>query len=290
MTIVQLRANLSVIIATLLLGLLAAGCTSEEDPERYVARVGDSYLMQEDVDRQLGSLPSTPDSAVARQQIIEQWVTNELLYQEATRRGMQNDEDVQRLIEESERNVLVNALVAEMYEENDVTPAPGEMQSYYERHKEQLRLREGFVRVRYLETRTRDDAEAARSAIQQAGIAERDSVWEDVVNRMAIDPSLSTEISQDFYPESRIFAGNPALRNALSGLVDGQASPVVETDSTFIVIQLAQRVPAQTMPEPQWIEEELARRLVIQGRKQLYARQVQRLRNEALAREDLEVR
>lgn len=286
----QGRANLSVIIAAILIGLLAAGCASEEEAERYVARVGDRYLMQEDVDRQLSSLPSPQDSAVARQQIIEQWVTNELLYQEAIRRGMQDDDDVQRLLEESERNVLVNALVAEMYEENDVTPAPGEMQSYYERHKEQLRLREGFVRVRYLETRTRDDAEAARRAIQQAGIAERDSVWEDIVRRTAIDPSLSTEISQDFYPESRIFAGNRALRDALSGLLDGQTSPIVETDSTFIIIQLAQRVPAQTMPEPQWIEEELARRLVIQGRKQLYARQVQRLRNEALAREDLEVR
>jgi hypothetical protein len=58
----------------------------------------------------------------------------------------------------------------------------------------------------------------------------------------------------------------------------------------FHVVQLVERIPARTIPEPAWIEDELVRRLVIQGRKQLYARQVQRLRNEALAREDLEIR
>jgi hypothetical protein len=38
-----------------------------------------------------------------------------------------------------------------------------------------------------------------------------------------------------------------------------------------------------------WIEDELRERLIIDARKQMVARQVQRLRNEALAREDLEI-
>lgn len=284
------RHILSTCIAVFCCALLSAGCDQQEDPETYVARVGDRYLMQEDVERQLDALPARPDSAVARQQIIEQWVTNELLYQEADRRGLREDEEVQRQLEESERNVLVNALISEMYEESEITPTPAEMQSYYERHKEQLRLRESFVRVRYVETDTREEAEQARSAIQEATIAERDSVWESVVAHLANDPELATDVSKDFYPESRIFAGKPVLRDALNGLLDGQTAPILETDSTFVVMQLAQRVPAQTIPQPEWIEEELARRLIIQGRKQLYARQVQRLRNEALAREDLEIK
>ena len=283
------RLKRPVVLAAFAVLLLVSACGSEEDPKRYVARVGDRYLLQEDVERQLATLPSTPDSAVARQQIIEQWVTNELLYQEAHRKGLQNDKDVRHLLAESERTVLVNALLEDMYEQNGVTPSPAEMQSYYERHKEQLRLREGFVRVRYVETRAREDAEAARSAIETAAISQRDSVWNDVISRFAVDSAVSKGISEDFYPESRVFAGRPLLRDALNRLVDGQASPVIEFDSTYVVIQLAQRVPAQTIPEPEWIEEELARRLVIQGRKQLYARQVQRLRNEALAREDLDV-
>src|SRR5690554_5720581 len=270
--------------------LLLAGCNGDDSANRYVARVGDRYLLQEDVDRQLAALPVRPDSIVARQQIIEQWVMNELLYKEAQRRGLQNDAEVKRLLEDSQRTVLVNAIVERMYEENEVQPTAAEVQAYYERHKDQLGLRESFVRVRYLEVRDRSEAESARQTMAGAAIAERDSVWNGLIDRLAIDPAACRGISNDYFPESRIFAGSPAIRDALGRLADGDVSAVIPTDSSFVVIQLAERVPPQTIPELQWIEEELARRLVIEGRKQLYARQVQRLRNEALAREDLEIR
>ena len=51
------------------------------------------------------------DSADAAAQIVEQWVTNQLLFQEATSRGLRGDPEVQRLLADNERSVLVNALM-----------------------------------------------------------------------------------------------------------------------------------------------------------------------------------
>lgn len=274
-----------------LLGIvLFAGCEEEEPPADFVARVGDRYLLREEVDRALTSLPVAQDSAEARQQIIEQWVTGELLYQEAQRLGLRQRPDVQRLLQESERTVLVNALVSHLYEENSQAPTPSEKQSYFESHKEQLRLRESFARVRYLVADDPQDAAAARRMLQQAPTEERDSVWQIAIAERASNPALSAEISSTYYPESRIFINEPVLQEAFTGLLGGQLAPIIEADSLYHVLQLVERIPSRSIPEPEWIDDELERRLIIQARKQLYARQVQRLRNEAFAREDLEIR
>src|SRR5690606_41926468 len=74
--------------------LLLAGCNGDDSANRYVARVGDRYLLQEDVDRQLAALPVRPDSIVARQQIIEQWVMNELLRSEEHTSELQSRENL----------------------------------------------------------------------------------------------------------------------------------------------------------------------------------------------------
>lgn len=277
-------------LTALCLVVVLGACEQEDAPRDYVARVGDRHLFRDEVDRAIRNIPASQDSLEARQQIVEQWVTSELLHQEAQRRGLRQNPEVRRSLEESERAVLVNALVTQLYEENQITPTSSELQAYFENHKEQLRLRESFARVRYLRATSRADAEAARTLLQQAAPEVRDSVWAAAIDRHASDRALSDDVSATYFPESRIFIDNPPLRETVSSLVGGQIAPVVEMDGTFHVVQLVERVPARTVPEPAWIEDELVRRLVIHGRKQLYARQVQRLRNEALAREDLEIR
>ena len=277
-------------IAILFLASALFGCEEEDQPTQFVARVGDQYFLEEDLDRALASLPAALDSSEARQQIVDQWVTSELMYQEALRRDLRDDEEVQRLLQEAERSVLINALLSRIYEENPVSPSPSELQAYFERNKEQLRLRETFVRVRYLETSTRAEAEEARRLLQRAGTEEADSVWTRTIERLATAPTAAGEISSSYFPESRMFLDKPALRDVLGQLLDAQTAPIIDADSAFHVLQLVERVPPRTIPQAEWVQEELVRRLVIQERKQLYSRQVQRLRNEALAREDLVVR
>ncbi len=271
--------------------VMATGCGRADESGDYVARVGDHYLTQADVSEQLQRLPFAGDSLEARDQIIEQWVTNELLYRESRRRGIRNDRDVQRRLEENERSVMVSALISRMYEDEELEISQAELAAMYERDKERMRLREPFVQVRYLATSDQDAARSVRTALQRPPEQiDAAAHWRQLVAEHAVDPAVSLELAEAFTAESRLFTGQPMLREVLAGLRDGQLSSIVETDSLYHVMQLVERAPVGTVPEMAWIEEELARRQLIQARKQLYARQVQRLRNEALAREDLEIR
>lgn len=270
------------------------GCAEQTEPREYVARVEDRYLFEEDIERAMGNIPVTGDRSEVRGQVIDQWLTTEVLYQEALRRGLADNAEVQRRLDESERSVLVNSFIESFYRENSPAPSAEETLTYFGQHKEQLRLREPFVRVRYLRAGTLEEARQAQRALLNAPVSERDSIWTLWANTLETTPSasdtlFSPEISAyDHYPESRLFGSRPLLRQALANLGNERTAAVVESDSAYHVLQLAQRIPTGSIPEQEWIQSELERQLVLQNRKQLYARLVQRLRNEALAREALD--
>ena len=278
------RWGIALLLSTL---VLTSGCGQQTSPETYVAQVGDAYLMQEEVNAALENLPSRLDSAEARRQFIDQWVTNELLFQEALRRNLRAQDAVQRRLAESERAVLIDALVSELFEETSEALSPTEIRAYFELHKEQLRLHEPFVRVRYLYTANADSARRARTLLQQTPSANADSAWALLSARFSEDAALSQSLASNYFPESRLFMEQTMLRERLAQMRPGEIAPLIEDDEQRHLLQLADRVPAGTLPELPWIEEQVRRQLTIDTRKQMYERQVQRLRTEALSREVL---
>jgi PPIC-type PPIASE domain len=268
---------------------ISAGCSSPEEVPEYAVRVGDSYLTAEEMDASLASLAIGLDSVEARKQIIEQWVTRELIAQEALRLGLQNDEEVLRLVAENERSVLVSALLSRYYREEDNEPSEADIESYYTQHVDLFVLKEDYLRVRYLSSATEANANRARDRLRDATAAgQADSSWSAIAREWAQDYDGSMRLSQNFFPQSRLFP-SATLRGWIQRLEIDQIAPVVEENGRFHVLQVADRRLTGTPPQLAWIKDELRERLIIDARKQMVARQVQRLRNEALAREDLEI-
>jgi hypothetical protein len=273
---------LCLLAGAVLLALLT-GCESEEAPSSYVARVGDQYLQEADVQRMLEGMGPVPDSTEARQQVIEQWVERSLLLREARRLNLSQDAEVQRLLEERRRNTLVGALTNRIYEDLDQAPTDEEVRTYFERHQDQLTLREPYVRVRHLTTGTIDSARSARQALVGAPDATADSVWGRLSQQYGQDPARARRLADRFLPESRLFAQLPYVRDELAALQNGETAPVIEDNNRYHVLQLVRRVPEGAEPELRWVEAEIRRRLRVRHRKQMYAREVQRLRNRAKA-------
>lgn len=273
------------------LAIVFVGCSPARTNVDYVARLGERYLTRQDLDSALGSLTVLRDSAEVAQQFVEQWITDELLFREAVRRGLRNQEGVKRLLLENERSVLVSALLTELYEEEDSNPDDQDLRTYYEQNKDRLKLTEPFVRVRYLVTESADSAMNAIELMEGLDSSpSADSVWKTVANRFTEESSVTTALSVSFYPETRILSSIPGLNEAVQQLSPGQILSPFELDNRYHVVQLVERIPIGTTPAVSLLEDQLRARIAIENRKQLYARQVQRLRNEALAREELDVR
>lgn len=279
----------------LLLGLVllsSIGCQKKPPPPNVVVRVGQAYLTRDELTRALQLLPIQMDSTEASQQVIEQWITNQLLYQEALRRGLRNDPEVQRLLGENERSVLISALLEQLYQEEASAESqlnPDEVQAYYERYKEQFRLREPYLRVHYLHTTRAQEAQTVHQVLRETKTVS-DSLWEALVDRYAENPEEARLLASRYVPATRLFTAVvlTLLREALQRLRNGELAPLIEIDGHYHVLQLVDRLPAGTIPELRWIYNEVAQQVRIQARKQIYARLVQRLRNEARVRGDLE--
>ncbi len=281
-------------VFALLLAVSAAasvgGCRDDAPPADAVARVGPHVLTEAEVRGTIDGLSLRGDTAEARAQIVEQWVTRMLLYQEAERRALRREADVQRLLDEQERAVLVAALTDRLYETFEAQPTDAEVRAYYDRYREQLRLREPFLRIRHMATRASSDARAVLDAMQAANdAAEADSLWDALAARYAVRPDAARATARTYRPLDRLLPHAPALRNELRVLRPGEWAPPVVRDSLAHVLQLAERQPVGTLPPLTWVQGEIRRRLAIQARKQMYAREVQRLRNQATARGQLDL-
>jgi hypothetical protein len=269
--------------------LWLAACTRDDGAPEYVARVGDAVLEPEEVAEALSTLPAGLDSAAARQQFIEQWVTAELLAQEARRRGLPEEEDVQSALTESERAVLGAALVEHFFAANPGSPTDEELAAYFQEHREELRLREPFVRVRHLQTSDADIAETARASLARAGSAAyADSVWRMIAREYASDPEGALALSASYVPESRLRAAGDLLADRVAEIAPGQVA-VVPVAGAYHVLQLVDRRPTGSAAELDWISADLRERFAIDRRRDLLARQVQALRTEAIAAGRLEV-
>ena len=269
---------------------LLAACDETHQEGEFLARVGDSYLHRDDLNLALSSLPAGLDTAHAAEQFIDRWITDELLAQEARQRNLQEDPDVRRRLDESERSVLIGTLVSRMYREVEA-PSEREIRSYFERNIENLTLRESFLRIRYLSTH---DSAAAVLAVAMLDTLDTssapDSTWRSIVEAAAADPDVCLALSLNYFPEGRLFRNIPSLAESIARLRPGQSTPIIEIDDMYHVIRLVDRVPPGTKPRLEWVTDDIGNRLLIDKRKQMYLDQVEGLRNSALARGRLEVR
>jgi hypothetical protein len=245
--------------------------------------VGDHYLRQEQLERRLQGLPPALDSSQARQQVIDQWVTRTLLLQEAQRLNLENDPEVRRQLEQQRRSTLVTAMTNRLHEATDVSPTEDEIRTYFEQHREQLRLREPYVRIRYLSTTQIDSVRTARTMLRSMDPATRDTAWSRLVRRFAADPDRALTLSEKFMPAGRLQSLLPYSADQVSSLQDGTLAPIVEARERYHLIELVERVPEGSAPRLAWVRDEIQQRLKIENRKQMYAREVQRLRNRARA-------
>lgn len=175
---------LRIILGACMALALWTGCSKKnktvDTGEKVYARVNDAELTESGL-REL--VPSdfyntlTPDH---KKEIVQEWVNNELLYQEALKLKIDRDPEIVSILNNSKRNLLRNELLERSL--SDVkAPEDKELQKYYEDHKKNFILHEREFKVRYAAFDTRKDAE---------------DFWKKVKARMGFS-ELTIEMSKD---------------------------------------------------------------------------------------------
>lgn len=104
--------NLNNVILFSFCSLFLAACTQKAPPKKYVARVNNQYLTENELKSMMN--PSYQDHQY-RSELIREWINREVLYQEAVKQGILKDKEFKRISEQSEKEIAGSLLLKKFY-------------------------------------------------------------------------------------------------------------------------------------------------------------------------------
>lgn len=108
-----------------------AGCGFLKEPGTPLAKVKDQTLTLEELSSRGAE---TRDSVMGR---VREWVDQQVLVQEALAMGVQNDPEVQWLLRDAERKIILDAF-NRSFENKIADPEEGELEIYFEKHRDRF--------------------------------------------------------------------------------------------------------------------------------------------------------
>lgn len=239
------------------------GCAKKpENNIRYVARVGNVRLSQDELSK----------SGAARaehlsRQYVSNWVTNELLYQEARRNGFTEADDVLRQIEEAKHQLVINAYLQKNVYANEPPDINEEALSQeFKEHRDAYRLHEDVAKMSFAVFEERDAANAFRLKIL------RGKSWSDAVQEIQSDPETKQQLlrvaTQEYFTQSMLYPEE--LWKIARTLSKEDISYVVKTNAGYCVVFVHATMKQGEVPDFEYAKNEITERLIIERRKLQY--------------------
>lgn len=136
----------------LLLWLSSCDYFKQEDPRIPIARVNETYLYEEDISNLISEATSKEDSALRVNNYINRWATQQLMIDQA-KINLTDDEldGYDKLVNQYRVDLYTEAYKSSIVSQQlDSTITPQEMELYYEANKENFKLNDQLLKVRYI--------------------------------------------------------------------------------------------------------------------------------------------
>jgi len=206
-------------------GTKVSGTGDEKD---VVARVGDKAIYGNQVEKFLENLPPQVSSRYGperiRREIVDGFVSMEMLASEARRRGIDKREDVKLRIE-----MLIDQTLAREVEEElkkGITVEEPEIKKYYDEHKDRYGSNTR-VHARQITASTEGEA---KSVLEKARKGED---FAELAKKYSKDDFAGKGGNLGIVREGKL---PPDLEKAVFSLKEGQTSPVIKTDNGYVVL------------------------------------------------------
>ncbi|MEN8798500.1 MAG: peptidyl-prolyl cis-trans isomerase [Flavobacteriaceae bacterium] len=189
-----------------------------------IARVGDTYLYKQEVEGLVSEDMTPGDSAAFMTNFINNWATRQLLLSKANINLPEDKlEEFNRLVEDYRTDLYTRAYKEALVSQGqDTTVSEAELKRFYELQKENFRLKEKILRLRFVEIPlqflNKDEVisslkgfeEDDRYYLDSVGIQFRklnfnDSLWVPVSRVMQEIPPLNADNEDRYLKKSQFF-------------------------------------------------------------------------------------
>lgn len=250
--------------------ILMQSCAKQPSQAPFIARVDQEVLTEKDLAASLDTLHHTPGQ---QRELISDWVDNELLYQEARRRGLEKNDQLRHEIEAATRKLVIGRLLdQELYQEENVSD--DEIVALYNGGGEALRLREDVVNASYALFSDRDAANSFRARLV------RGTQWNLAVEEVSKDSLLKSHLLQtatrQYFTQSNLYPAE--LWRLAKNLGKDEVSFAVKTDAGYYILVTHSIKKQGEFPDLEYIRNELRNRILIERRRMRYEKLLSELR------------
>ncbi|WP_235444273.1 peptidyl-prolyl cis-trans isomerase [Zhouia amylolytica] len=220
------------VVTMLLSGSLLSSCKffQKEAEGTIIARVNDEYLLEQDVEGIAGEGLSSEDSLNIVTNYINNWATTKLLLQKA-RINLSEEKTLafEELVNQYRADLYINAYKEALVTKSlDTSITKEELEQYYEQNKDNFKLNEELVQLRYISvTKDYNELEALKEqfdrfdaqdqellhdqSLQFKSYSLNDSAWVKVSDVVQKIPILNTENKDDYLKASNKFEVTDSL-------------------------------------------------------------------------------
>ena len=248
-----------------LVAIFFFGCNKEPETKKYIARVNDAYLTEEDV----SELDSLFERGFSRNELIKRWIEKELLYQEAMKTGIADNDDFNRIINNSRRELASSMLLNSHLENNLMKPDDSQLHEFYNVHKSEFKIEENVYSFNSASFDNENTAIKFRTKLIETS-------WEEVIENYLEDKSLIDYKTSNALSKAEIYPIQ--LLNLIEELNPGEVSVVLEENADkYSVVQLLQIFRKGSYAPFEIIREEVEARFIADKREQIFNEYVEEL-------------
>ncbi|ERP38922.1 peptidylprolyl isomerase [Chitinivibrio alkaliphilus] len=153
-----------------LLVLVVLGCRRENQPPSgaVVARVGDTYLYEEDLHRNVSD-DATVEELVSH---VEEWVNRELLAHQAKREGIHREEEYRRRKEQVKTSLLASMYLNRTLNHGEPVLEERHIQAYYDNYRNEFLRPEPYIEYEMISFSNARRAWDLRSSLRSGNFRE----------------------------------------------------------------------------------------------------------------------
>lgn len=231
--------------------IILSGCGKEKVKKDFVARVNNSYLTKE----QLSSLMAGYSGKnFYREEVIRNWINQELLYQEAVKNGILKERNFISLLDNSKKELAISLFLEKHFNDEKPSYDSKEVEDYYSQHQNDFAV---FYNTYYLNIADFNDE---NKAIKFRTLL-FDSDWEKALNVFKADSSINIvkyEVLLNDYQIQPV-----SIQRIVSQLNPQEVSIVINYQpGHYVVVQKLQTFNKGTVPPYNVIKSEVEKRFV----------------------------
>lgn len=252
------------------LAILCCSCRTKTT-DQVIARVGATELTLVDalahIDTMDGQSREHRLAAYAAS-----WATRELLYQEARRSGIEDQDDFQRQVADTRRQLATEAFLMKFLAADSLAPNEDSLHAYYSVHRDEFLVPREMIQLNLAMFETRDRASAFAATLL------RGAEWNAAVTTALADSPKPRVFMPEYYTQRTLYP--PELWRVASALGVGELSFPVKTSAGFAILQPLAFVKEGKRAEFDLVREEVRQRFTLDRRRVRYEQLLGTLRTQ----------